>query len=86
MPTKFRCYLFSLSRLPLSLSPFWLELCQLGERIIIYFVKTYVSHEMLHHVEPKLFFCLMHMFELVWIYIWFEFNLKSIEKNKKKKH
>jgi hypothetical protein len=24
-----------------------------------------VSHEMLHHVEPKLFFCLMHMFELV---------------------
>jgi hypothetical protein len=29
------------------------------------FVKTYMSHEMLHHAEPKLFFCLMHMFELV---------------------
>jgi hypothetical protein len=23
-----------------------------------------VGHEMLHHAEPKLFFCLMHMFEL----------------------
>jgi hypothetical protein len=28
-----------------------------------------VSHEMLHHGEPKLLFCLMHMFEL------FEFEL-----------
>jgi hypothetical protein len=38
---------------------------------------------MLHHVEPKLFFCLMHMFEL----FGFEFgacsNLNSKEKNKK---
>jgi hypothetical protein len=25
----------------------------------------YGSHEMLHHVEPKLSFCLMHMFEIV---------------------
>jgi hypothetical protein len=24
-----------------------------------------VSHEMLHHAEPKLFFYLMHMFEMV---------------------
>jgi hypothetical protein len=31
----------------------------------MYFIKTYVSHEMLHHAEPKLFFCLMHMFDLV---------------------
>jgi hypothetical protein len=23
-----------------------------------------MCHEMLHHAEPKLFFCLMHMFEL----------------------
>jgi hypothetical protein len=44
-----------------------------------------VSHEMLHHAEPKLFFCLMHMFEL------FEFesgaclNLNSKEKNKRKR-
>jgi hypothetical protein len=30
---------------------------------------------MLHHAEPKLFFCLMHMFE---------FDLKSIEKIKRK--
>jgi hypothetical protein len=28
-----------------------------------------VIHEMLHHAEPKLLFCLMHMFEL------FEFDL-----------
>jgi hypothetical protein len=47
------------------LSFFWLELSQLGEGLTIYFIKTYVSHEMLHHVEPKLFFFLMHMFELV---------------------
>jgi hypothetical protein len=43
--------------------------------------KTNVSHEMLYHADPKLFFCLMHMCEMVWI--WFEFDLKSIEKNKK---
>jgi hypothetical protein len=49
----------------LLLSSFSLALCQLGERLTIYFSKTYVSHEMLHHVEPKLFFCLMNMFELV---------------------
>jgi hypothetical protein len=24
-----------------------------------------VSHELLHHVEPKIFFELMHMFDLV---------------------
>jgi hypothetical protein len=32
----------------------------------------------LYHAEPKLFFCLMHMFEL------FEFDLNSIDKIKKK--
>jgi hypothetical protein len=40
---------------------------------------------MLHHVEPKLFFCLMHMFEL----FEFEFgaclNLNSKEENKRKR-
>jgi hypothetical protein len=50
----------------------------------LYYIKTYGSHEMLHHVEPKLFFCLMHMFEL----FGFEFgacsNLNSKEKNKRK--
>jgi hypothetical protein len=70
--------LVSLSRLPFS--SFWLELCQLGEGLTIYFIKTYVSHEMLHHAEPKLFFCLMHMCEMIWIWIWFDFDLKSIEK------
>jgi hypothetical protein len=25
---------------------------------------------MLHHVEPKLFFCLMHMFELFEFELW----------------
>jgi hypothetical protein len=29
------------------------------------FCQNNVSHEILHHVEPKLFFELMHMFELV---------------------
>jgi hypothetical protein len=37
-----------------------------------------VSHELLHHAEPKLFFDLMHMFEL------FEFELSSLEKIKRK--
>jgi hypothetical protein len=41
---------------------------------------------MLHHVEPKLFFCLMHMFEL----FGFEFgaclNLNSKREKQKKKH
>jgi hypothetical protein len=41
-------------------------------------MKTYVGHKMLHHAEPKLFFYLMHMFEL------FEFELNSIEKIKEK--
>jgi hypothetical protein len=28
-----------------------------------------VSYELLHHAEPKIFFELMHMFDLVWIWI-----------------
>jgi hypothetical protein len=47
-----------------------------------YYIKTYGSHEMLHHAELRLFFCLMHMFEL------FQFvaclNLKPKEKTKGK--
>jgi hypothetical protein len=39
---------------------------------------------MLHHAEPKLSFCLMHMFEMVLIYIWFEFDLKTLEKISRK--
>jgi hypothetical protein len=35
-----------------------------------------------HHVEPKLFFCLMHMFELFEFV--FEFELSSLEKIKRK--
>jgi hypothetical protein len=31
----------------------------------MYYIKTKVSHEMLYHAEPKLFFCLMHMCEVV---------------------
>jgi hypothetical protein len=37
---------------------------------------------MLQHAEPKLFFCFMHMFELVWIWNEYEFDLKPIEKIK----
>jgi hypothetical protein len=29
------------------------------------FCNNNVSHELLHHVEPKLSFCLMHMLEMV---------------------
>jgi hypothetical protein len=27
----------------------------------MYFIKTYVSHEMLHHAEPQLFFFYAHV-------------------------
>jgi hypothetical protein len=47
------------------------------------FVKTYVSHEMLHHAEPKLFFDLMHMLELFEFEFVFEFEWSSPEKIKK---
>jgi hypothetical protein len=43
-----------------------------------------VSHELLHHIEPKLFICLMYMFELFEFEFVFEFDLKSIEKIKTK--
>jgi hypothetical protein len=60
MPTKFKCYLLSLSILLIRVK-------STREGLFIYFIKTYVSHEMLHHAEPKLLFCLMHMFELIGI-------------------
>jgi hypothetical protein len=43
-----------------------------------------VSHELLHHDEPKLFFCLMHMVELFEFEFVFEFELSSLEKIKGK--
>jgi hypothetical protein len=44
-----------------------------------------VSHELLHHVEPKLFFCLVHMFELFEFEFVFEFELSSLGKKKRKR-
>jgi hypothetical protein len=43
-----------------------------------------MSHELLHHAEPKLFFSLMHMFELFEFEFVFEFELSSQEKIKRK--
>jgi hypothetical protein len=43
-----------------------------------------VSHELLHHAEPKLFFDLIHMFELFKFELVFEFEMSSLEKIKKK--
>jgi hypothetical protein len=43
-----------------------------------------VSHELLHHAEPKLFFDLIHMFELFEFELVFEFEMSSLEKIKKK--
>jgi hypothetical protein len=43
-----------------------------------------VSHELLYHANPKLFFCLMHMFELFEFEFVFEFDLSSLEKTKRK--
>jgi hypothetical protein len=41
-----------------------------------------VSHGLLHHAESKLFFDLMHMFELFEFGFVFEFELSSLEKIK----
>ena len=58
--------LLYLSLVPISLSFFLLSRFSLiSEGLIIYFCQNYVSYELLHHVEPKIFFELMHMFELV---------------------
>ena len=43
-----------------------------------------MSHELLHHAKPKLFFDLMHMFEIFEFELVFEFELSSLEKTKKK--
>ena len=44
-----------------------------------------MSHELLHHVEPKLFFDLIQMFELFEFEFVFElFELSSLEKIKRK--
>jgi hypothetical protein len=47
--------------------------------------KTYVSHEMLHHDEHKLLFCLMHMFELFdfAFVVCLDLNSKDKKQNKK---
>ena len=44
-----------------------------------------MSHELLHHAEPKLFFDLMHMFELFEFGFVFEFELSSLGKKKRKR-
>jgi hypothetical protein len=43
-----------------------------------------VSHDLLHHVEPNLFFDLMHMFEIFEFEFVLEFELRSLEKIKRK--
>jgi hypothetical protein len=37
----------------------------ISEGLFILFCPKHMSHEMLHHVEPQLFFELLHMFDLV---------------------
>jgi hypothetical protein len=70
MPTKFRCYLLFLSLV--LFSPLFIRIMSIRWEINYFFTisKTYVSHEMLHHAEPKLLFCLMHMFELFDFELW----------------
>jgi hypothetical protein len=43
-----------------------------------------VGHDLLYHDEPKLFFDLMHMFEIFEFEFVFEFELSSLEKIKRK--
>ena len=53
-------------------------------RINYLLYQNYVSHELFHNAEPKLFFDLMHMFELLEFGFVFEFELSSLEKIKRK--
>jgi hypothetical protein len=62
MPTKFRCYHLSLSLGFMSHFLFRVKLIRLGINYL--FCQNYLSHEMLHHAEPKLLFDLMHVTEL----------------------
>ena len=43
-----------------------------------------MGHEMLHHAEPTIFFELIHMLNWFEFETWFEFDLKTLEKKKKK--
>jgi hypothetical protein len=45
-----------------------------------------MSHELLHHAEPKLFFCLMHMFELFKLVFVVCLNLNPKKGRKKKEN
>jgi hypothetical protein len=56
----------------------------LGDELFFYYIKTYGSHEMLHHVEPRLFFCLMHMFGTHEFEFVASLNLNPKEKTKGK--
>jgi hypothetical protein len=37
----------------------------ISEGVFTLFLAKHVSHEMLHHVEPQIFFELLHMVDLV---------------------
>jgi hypothetical protein len=37
----------------------------ISEGVFTLFLAKYASHEMLHHVEPQIFYELLHMFDLV---------------------
>jgi hypothetical protein len=69
------------------LSPLFIRIMSTRWEINYFFTisKTYVSHEMLHLAEPKLLFCLMHMFELFDFAFVVCLNLNSKEKKQKKK-
>jgi hypothetical protein len=72
MTTKFRCYLLFLSLVFFSLIFIRIMSTRWDIYYFLYYIKTYGSHEMLHHDETKLFFCLMYMFEL------FEFEFEHV--------
>jgi hypothetical protein len=79
MPTKFKCYLLSL-----SLFFFWLELGYTCEGLIIYFVKTMWVMKccIMLSLNYSFVWCTcLNWFEFE---IRFEFDLKSIEKRKEK--
>jgi hypothetical protein len=72
LSSKFRCY-SSLSHSSFSPSlPLLIRVSLISEGLFILFFPKHVSYEMLHHVEPQIFFELLHMVDLVWIWnlIW----------------
>jgi hypothetical protein len=78
LSSKFRCY-SSLSHSSFSPPlPLLIRVSLISEGLFILFYPKHMSHEMLHHIEPK------YSLNCCTYLIWFEFELKTLEKINRK--